>query len=129
MMVLVCVDDYDSIKKAFSNFYYYIYTYDQPRFRQLALIQTSNRRYVIHSTRIQYQGDSYSGRTELDSHSDTTVTGLNCKVIHYTERSCDVAPFSNMYEPMTNIPIIMAATRFTSTTDDNTYWSSMKPCI
>ena len=35
------------LQKAFSNFYYYIYTYEHPRFRRLAPIQTSNRRDVI----------------------------------------------------------------------------------
>ena len=87
------------LNKAFSNWYYYIYTYEQPILRQLAPIQTSNCRDVIHSTRIQDQGDSYSGRTDLDLHTDTTVAGRNCTVIHYTERSCDVAPFSDTYEP------------------------------
>ena len=66
------------LKKAFSNCYYYIYTYEQPRLRRLAPIQTSNRRDVIHYTRTQDQEDSYSGRTELNSHSDTTVAGRNC---------------------------------------------------
>ena len=103
------------LKKAFSNCYYYIYTYKQPRLRQLAPIQTSNRCDVIHSTRTQDQEDSYSGRTELDSHADTTVAGRNCTVMHYTESSCDVAPFSDTYEPMKNIPIITAAMGFTST--------------
>ena len=101
------------LKKAFSNCYYYIYKYEQPRLRWLAPIETSNLRDVKHFTRIQYQGDSYSVRMELDSHTDTTVTSRNCTVIHYTERSCDVAPFSDTYEPMTNIPIITAATGFT----------------
>ena len=104
------------LKKAFSNCYYYIYTYEQPRLRRLAPIQKSNRRDVINSTRIQYQEDLYSGRTELDSHADTTVAGRNCTVVHYTERSCDVSPFSDTYEPMKNIPIITAAPGFTSTT-------------
>ena len=104
------------LKKAFSNFYYYIYTYEQPRLRQLAPIQTSKCCNVIHSTRIQDQGDLFSSRMELDSHADTTVAGRNCTVMHYTEKSCDVAPFSNTYDPMTNIPIITAATGFTSTT-------------
>ena len=104
------------LKKAFSNCYYYIYMYEQPILRPLAPIQTSNRRDVIHSTRIQDQGDSYSVRTELDLHADTIVAGRNCTVMHYTERSCDVAPFSDTYEPMKNIPIITAATGFTSTT-------------
>ena len=66
--------------------------------------------------RIQDQGGSYSGRMELDSHAYTAVAGRNCTAMHYTERSCDVAPFSDTYEPMTNIPIITAATGFTSTT-------------
>ena len=82
------------LKKVFSNCYYYIYTYEQPRLRRLAPIQTSNRRDLIHSTRIQYQEVLYSDRTELDLHADTTVAGRNCTVMHYTERSCDVAPFS-----------------------------------
>ena len=104
------------LKKAFSNFYYYIYTYEQPRLRRLAPIQTSNRRDVIHSTRTQDQEDSYSGRTEIDLHADTTMAGRNCTVVNYTERSCDVAPFFDTYEPMKNIPIITAATGFKSTT-------------
>ena len=86
------------LKKAFSNCYYYIYTYYQPRLRRLAPIQTSNRRNAIHSARIQDQEDSYSGRTELDLHADTTVAGRNCTVMHYTERSYDVAPFSYVLE-------------------------------
>ena len=104
------------LKKAFSNYYYYIYTYKQPRLRRLAPIQTSNRRDVIPSTRTQDQEDSYSGRTDLDLHADTTVAAINCTVMHYTERSCDVATFSDTFEPMTNIPIITAETGFTSTT-------------
>ena len=75
----------------------------------------SNCRDVIHSTRVQDQGAVYSGRTELDSHADTIVAGKNYTVMHYTEISCDVAPFSDTYDPMTNIPIITAATGFTST--------------
>ena len=46
------------LKKSFSNFYYYFYTYEQSILRRLEPIQTSNRRDVIHSTRIQDQGDS-----------------------------------------------------------------------
>ena len=104
------------LKKAFRNCYYYIYTYEQPRLRRLAPIQTSNCCDAIHYTRIQDQGDSYSGRTELDLHAYTTVAGINCIVMHYIEISCDVATFSDTYKTMTNIPIITAATGFTSTT-------------
>ena len=104
------------LKNLLANCYYYIYTYEQPILRRLAPIQTSNRRDVIHSTRTQDQEDSYSGRTELDSHADTTVAGRNYTVMHYTEISCNVAPFSDTYGTMTNIPSLPEATGFTSTT-------------
>ena len=56
----------------------------------------------------------FHGRCELDSHADTTVAGNNCGIIKYTYRSCDVAPFSEKYTPMKDIPIVPAATGFTS---------------
>jgi len=42
---------------------------------------------------------------ERDSHVDTTVAGSTCRVIEYTEKSCDVHPFSDNYEPMKQVPI------------------------
>ena len=50
------------------------------------------------------------------SHADTTVAGRNCTVLHHTERPCDVAPFSDTYEPMKDVDIVSAATGFTSVT-------------
>ena len=59
-------------------------------------------------------GKPFHGRYEIDSHSDTTVTGKNCAIIKYTDKSCDVAPFSEKYIPMKYIPIVSAATGLTS---------------
>ena len=58
--------------------------------------------------------EPFHGRCELDSHVDTTVAGKNCAIIKYTYRSCDVSPFSEKYTPMKDIPIVSAATGFTS---------------
>ena len=57
--------------------------------------------------------ETFYVRTELDSHANTTVAGRNCVPIWHTERSCDVAPFSDTYEPMKDVAIVYAATGFT----------------
>ena len=54
------------------------------------------------------------GRCELDTHADTFVAGRNCIVMNYTERVCDVMPYSDDYEARTDIPIVQAATGYTT---------------
>jgi hypothetical protein len=49
-------------------------------------------------------------KAELDSHANTTIAGLTCRVLEYTEKSCDVHPFSDDYEPMKQVPIAKVAT-------------------
>ena len=61
------------------------------------------------------------GRTELDSHADSIVAGSNCCIMHYTNRECDVSPYRDDYEPIKNVPIVQAATAFTSTYTGQTY--------
>ena len=53
-------------------------------------------------------------QTELDSHADSIVAGSNCCVMHYTNRKCDVSPYRYDYAPITNIPIVQAATAYQS---------------
>ena len=60
-------------------------------------------------------GEPFHRRCKLDSHADTTVEGKNCANINYTDRVCDVTPFSEKYTPMKDILILSAATGFTST--------------
>ena len=83
---------------------------------RLAPIRSSNRRISSASRTQVLNGETYYGRAELDSHADTTVAGRNCIPIAHTERSCDVAPFSDTYEPMKDVAIVSAATGFTATT-------------
>ena len=61
----------------------------------------------------------FHGRSELDSHADTTVAGKNYVILCYTDRSCDVAPFSDKYTPMKDVLIVSAATGYTSSNGRN----------
>ena len=61
----------------------------------------------------------YEGRVELDTHADTFVAGRNCLLMNYTEKVCDVAPYSDEYEPKKAVPIVQAATGYTNVTDQS----------
>ena len=61
----------------------------------------------------------FHSSSELDSHSDTTVAGKKCVIIRYTDRSCDMAPFSYKYTPMKDVPIVSEATGYTSANGQN----------
>jgi hypothetical protein len=72
----------------------------------------------LSSTQV-YEHAGYVSTTEGDSHEDTFVAGKNCVPLHYTDRSCDVQPYSDDYAPVKNVPIITAATGYTSATGMN----------
>ena len=61
----------------------------------------------------------FHGRSDLDSQSDTTVARKNCVILRYTDCSCDVAPFSDKYTPMKDVPIVSAATGYMSANGRN----------
>ena len=56
----------------------------------------------------------YDGRVELDTHADTPVAGRNCLLMHFTERVCDVMPYSDEVEAKRGVPIIQVATGYTA---------------
>ena len=58
-------------------------------------------------------GENFHGRCELVSHADTNAAGKNCEIIKYMDRSCDIAPLSEKYTPMKDIPLVSEATGFT----------------
>jgi hypothetical protein len=66
-----------------------------------------------------YEHAGFVSTTEGGSHADTLVAGKNCVPLHYTERLCDVQPYSDNYEPVKNVPIITAVTGYTSATGMN----------
>lgn len=58
---------------------------------------------------------------ELDSHADTCCAGRNCKLIAETNLTVSVAPYSNKYKPIQNVPIVTAATAYDMPDSDVTY--------
>ena len=56
---------------------------------------------------------------EADTHADTCVAGKNFIPLNYSDRTCDVQPYSDEYKPVTNVPIVTAATGYTSATGLN----------
>jgi hypothetical protein len=61
------------------------------------------------------------GQCELDSHADTIVEGSNCVILQYTGKECDVSPYRDDYESITNVPIVHAATAWQSPNTGQTY--------
>ena len=54
------------------------------------------------------------GRMELDSDADTIVFDCNATILHYTDRECGVAPYSDSCYPIKNVPVASGATAITS---------------
>ena len=61
------------------------------------------------------------GRIELDSHADTVVLGSNAVVLHYTGNVCEVSPYSDEYEAISNVPVVRGATLWTDQNDNQGY--------
>ena len=51
---------------------------------------------------------------ECDSNADTCCAGTNFVVLQHTSRSADVYPYDSSYQPITNVPIVSAATAWTN---------------
>ena len=61
------------------------------------------------------------GRIELDSHGDRVVLGSNAVVLHYTGNGCEVSPYSDEYEAISNVPVVRGATLWTDQNDNQGY--------
>ena len=61
------------------------------------------------------------GHYELDSYADTIVAGSNCVILQYTVNECDVSPYLDDYESVSNVPMVHAATACRSTHIVQTY--------
>ena len=89
--------------------------------RILSDITTSERR-ISQTQRVvntNKEDTLFHGRRKLDSHADTTVAGKNYFILCYTYRIYDVAPLSDKYTPMKDVPIVSAATGYTSANGRN----------
>ena len=103
-----------------TNPYTHNKTHDTNKGQNTSGIQTSERK--ISSTKrtiSKIVGETFHRRCKIDSHIDTTAAGKKYTIIKYTDRSRDVAPFSEKYTPMKDIPIVSAATGFTSANGRN----------
>jgi hypothetical protein len=67
---------------------------------------------VVNSTNEVIAGTE--ARCEKDTHADTCVAGPNFVITEYTGEHCDVTPYSNVYEPITDVPIVNASTAYTN---------------
>ena len=63
----------------------------------------------------------HHGIIEIDSHADTIVFGRNCAVIHFTERECNVSPYTDAYKPIKSVKIACAGTAWTLLASVKTY--------
>ena len=61
------------------------------------------------------------GCIELDSHAETVVLGSNAVVLHYTGNECEVSPYSDEYEAISNVPVVRGATLWTDQNDNQGY--------
>ena len=61
------------------------------------------------------------GRIELDSHADTIVLGANCVVLFDMGQTCEVMPYSDTYNAITDVPVVTGATLWTSPHDGDEY--------
>ena len=53
------------------------------------------------------------GRLELDTHVEKIVFGQSCILLSKTGRECDVSPYTDEYEAIKNVPIVLAETAWT----------------
>ena len=91
--------------------------------RVTACIVSSTRRprNVSQSKRRGNRTLPTDGRIELDSHADTVVLGSNAVVLHYTGNECEVSPYSDEYEAISNVPVVRGATLWTDQNDNQGY--------
>jgi hypothetical protein len=53
------------------------------------------------------------GLCEMDTHADTSVAGSNFIMCEFDGTTCEVSPFTDEYQLMTDVPIVSAATAWT----------------
>jgi hypothetical protein len=64
-------------------------------------------------SRIRNDSTINYNKLELDSHADTIVLGSNFVILSHTGRECDVSPYTEAYNAITDVPIVTGATAWT----------------
>ena len=87
-----------------------------PVYSHISTLRTTQYHPRISSAQTLMESPGFTSTLEADTHADTCVAGKNCIPLYYTDRTCDVQPYSDTYTPMKDVPIIAAATGYTSAT-------------
>jgi hypothetical protein len=82
---------------------------------------TNNEGWLASSLCHSPSQDMQHVNAELDLHADTVVAGSACRVMEYTKHSCDVYPYSNNYEPISNVPVAKVITAYDHPTTGETF--------
>ena len=92
-----------------------------PHCRRSSRIVSSIRRPAASNAKRKPSSLPPEGRIELDSHADTIVLGANCVVLSHTGQTCEVMPYSDTYNAITDVPVVTRATLWTSPHDGDEY--------
>ena len=90
-----------------------------PAYRNIHNVITK-RRAIWTIQRVPEPKANTIAQNEADTNADTCCLGRNFIPIAYTNKSADVYPYNESYEPLENVPIVSAATAFDHP-DGNTY--------
>ena len=104
-------------------------TFHEATTHHICQLTSSTRRAAAAYTATARSKVPVHGRCELDSHADTTVAGSNCTVLHYTGKVCDVSPYRDDYDPVSNVPIVTAATAWQSPHSGKVYILVFNECL
>ena len=63
--------------------------------------------------------EQFTSRCEIESYEDTVVTGKDFLLLNYTDKACSVHAYNDYYEPINNVPVVKAATEYTSSDGRN----------
>ena len=84
--------------------------------RRVATVNSANRHRVVQAIGTNTTNNIIAGteaRCKMDTHANTCVASPNFVVVEYTGEHCNVRPYSNQYKPITDVPIVNAATAYT----------------
>ena len=65
-----------------------------------------------YNSKIGESAPNTAADNEADMNTDTCCLGYNFIPLHFTNRTADVYPYNDAYEPIENIPIVSAATAY-----------------
>ena len=89
--------------------------------RHLSRIASSIRRPAAAKAKRRPMSLPTEDRIELDNHADTIVLGANCIILSHTGQSCEVMPYSDTYDTITDVPVVTGATLWTSPHDGDEF--------